>query len=98
MAKAFPDLDLNHPWGLAAEDAIELARTAESTALALDERLTRSEGATLDTRHGVSLYANTHGFIGERRGASHTLGCAVIAEDDSGMQRDDWFSSARRPQ
>ncbi|HZP12763.1 MAG TPA: metalloprotease PmbA [Nevskiaceae bacterium] len=98
MAKAFPDLDLNHPWALGAEEAIEIARTGESSALALDKRLTRSEGASLDTRHGVSVYANTHGFVGERRGASHSLGVAVIAEDDDGMQRDDWFTSARRPQ
>ena len=98
MAKVFPDLDLNHPWALAAEDAIDIARAGESTALALDKRLTRSEGASLDTRHGVSIYANTHGFVGERRGASHSFGVAVIAEDDDGMQRDDWFTSARRPQ
>src|ERR1043166_4212529 len=98
MATKFPDLDLNHPWALAAEEAIEMARSAEATALALDERLTRSEGATLDTRHGVSLYGNSHGFLGERRGASHSVGVAVIAEDDSGMQRDDWFTTARRPQ
>jgi PmbA protein len=98
MAKSFPDLDLYHPWPLAAEEAIEIARTGESTALALDQRLTRSEGASVDTRHGLSVYANTHGFIGERRGASHSLGIAVIAEDDDGMQRDDWFTSARRPQ
>ncbi len=96
MATAFPDLDLNHPWALSAEEAIELARTAEASALALDKRLTRSEGATVDTRHGVSLYANTHGFLGERRGASHSIGVAVIAEDESGMQRDDWFTSSRR--
>src|SRR5581483_7972897 len=78
MAKAFPDLDLNHPWALGAEEAIEIARTGESSALALDKRLTRSEGASL--------------------GARHSLGVAVIAEDDDGMQRDDWFTSARRPQ
>ena len=96
IATSFPDLDLNHPWALGAEEAIEIARTTEATALGVDKRLTRSEGASVDTRHGVSLYANTHGFLGERRGASHSLGVAVIAEDDAGMQRDDWFTSARR--
>jgi PmbA protein len=98
MATRFPDLDLEHPWALLAEEAVEIARGCEAAALALDSRLTRSEGAGLDTRHGISLYANTHGFIGERCGASHSLHCAVIAEDDSGMQRDDWYTSARRRQ
>ena len=98
MATKFPDLDLEHPWALRAEDAIEIARSCEAAALAVDKRLTRSEGAGLDTRHGVQLYANTHGFVGERRGANHSLSCAVIAEDESGMQRDDWYSSARRAQ
>jgi PmbA protein len=98
MATKFPDLDLNHPWALSAEEAIELARAGEAAALGLDKRLTRSEGSSLDTRHGVTLYGNTHGFIGERRGASHSHGVAVIAEDEDGMQRDDWFTSARRVQ
>jgi PmbA protein len=95
MASEFPDLDLYHPWALSAEDAVEIARGCEAAALALDKRLTRSEGASVDTRQGISLYANSHGFVGERRGSSHSLGCSVIAEDASGMQRDDWHSSAR---
>src|SRR5471032_1260383 len=41
------DLDLFHPWGLTAEEAIEIARRAEAAALAVDKRITNSEGGTV---------------------------------------------------
>src|SRR5581483_11809836 len=34
LAKYFPDLDLEHPWALGAEEAIEIARRCEAAALA----------------------------------------------------------------
>ena len=37
-----PDLDLDHPWGLAAEAAIEIARRCEQAGRSIDPRITRS--------------------------------------------------------
>lgn len=95
MARDFPDLDLDHPWVLDVDAAVELAREAESAALSADPRITNSEGAAVDTRRGLSVYANTHGFVGHHRGTQHSLSCAVIAGEGDGMQRDYWYSLSR---
>jgi len=96
MATEFPDLDLHHPWGLTAEDAIERARACETAARA-DQRITNSEGASLDTHSGVSAYGNTHGFLASQYGTRHSLACAVIGGRGEDMQRDFWYTSARAP-
>ncbi len=98
MAKEIPDLDLYHPWDLGPEDAIELATECEAAALATDRRITNSEGAAVNTFGGVSAYANSHGFIGVKRGTRHSLNCSVIAEDDNGMQRDYAYTVSRVPE
>lgn len=97
LATSFPDLDLDHPWEISTEDAIDQARACEAAALRVDARITQSEGASLNTSRGIGLYANTHGFTGEQRGGSHYLSCAAIATENERMQRDDWYSSARHP-
>jgi PmbA protein len=94
MAQAFPDLDLCHPWQLAPEAAIALAETCEAAARDADSRITNSEGATVETGHGLAVYANTHGFVGTSEGTQHGIACVVIAKD-GGMQRDYWYTSAR---
>lgn len=98
MARAFPDLRLDHPWELSPEEAIERARACEAAALGVDKRITQSEGAGLSTTRGVAVYANSHGFVGGRTGTQHSLSCAVIASDANGaMQRDYWWDGGRNP-
>lgn len=96
MARAIPDLDLDHPWELSTEEAIEQARIAEAAALAVPG-VTQSEGASLHSSRGIELYGNTHGFLGERAGANHYVSCAAIAGEGDTMQRDDWYTAARHP-
>ena len=95
MATARPDLDLDHPWDVSAETAIELARRCEAAAFAVDARITGSEGAGVSSHRGRSVYANSHGFVGHRCGTQHSLSCAVIASSGDDMQRDYWYSNAR---
>jgi PmbA protein len=97
MAKELPDLDLDHAWGLATDEAIELAKQCEAAALAVDRRITQTEGASLHTSRGIELYGNTHGFLGERLGANHYISCSAIASEGDGMQRDDWYTAACHP-
>jgi PmbA protein len=97
MAHEQPDLELDHPWALAPEEAIEMARACEAAALAVDQRIEQSEGASLSTSRGVSLYANSHGFFGGRTGTQHSLSCAVVATDGQSMQRDYWWDGGRNP-
>lgn len=95
LAREVPDLDLYHPWDLSADDAVELARACEAAALAVDPRINNSEGATVSTQESVFVFGNSLGFIGGYPSSRHGISCAVIAESESGMQRDYWYTSAR---
>ena len=95
MATELPDLDTDHPWVLDTQSAIDQAVRCEAAAMA-DSRISNSDGASLDTRRGLSLYANSHGFNGWRRGTEHSMSCAVVAGTGEGMQRDYWYDAARR--
>ncbi|MDN5874569.1 MAG: metalloprotease PmbA, partial [Sinobacteraceae bacterium] len=89
------DLDLCHPWGVTAEQALELARQCEASGLAADKRIKGSEGASVDTHQGCSLLLNSLGFSGYRQGTSHSIGCSVVAEADGVMERGGWYSARR---
>lgn len=97
MAREFPDLDLDHAWELPPDAAVELARECEAAALVVDPRITQSEGGSVSTHRGISVYANSHGFSATRRGSNHSLSCAVVATQGTEMQRDYWYSTARNP-
>lgn len=95
MARDIPDLDLCHPWGINAEQAIELASECEGIARSLDSRITNSEGASVSSHQGDRVYGNSHGFIGAYPSTRHSLSCAVIGGEGESMQRDYWFTVAR---
>jgi PmbA protein len=95
LAREFPDLDLYHPWSLPVDEAIERARACEAAALAVDPRITNSEGATVSTQQSHFIYANSHGFVGGFPSSRHSVMCSVIAGEGDEMQRDDWYSMAR---
>ena len=97
MAREVPDLELYHPWELAIESAEELGLEAEDAARQYDARITNSEGATVSTGSGVQVYANSHGFCGGYATSSHSIGCGVVAESGSALERDYWYTSARNP-
>ncbi len=95
MATVFPDLSLHHPWDIAVEDALDIAKRCEAAALAVDRRISNSEGASVYTQSGAFAYANSHGFVGGYPSSRHSISCSVIAEADDSMQRDYWYSSTR---
>ena len=95
LAKDIPDLDLWHPWHVSAEDAIRLGIEIEDAGRAFDKRIDNSEGATVQAGASMTAYANSLGFSGTERGTRHSLSCALIAEDDAGMQRDYWYDTVR---
>jgi PmbA protein len=88
LAKSLPNLDLYHPWSIDPQNAIELGKDCEISALATDNRITHSEGATLSTHQGLYLYANSNGFCDGYPSSRHSLSCSLIAKDKTGMQRD----------
>jgi len=94
MATAFPDLDLWHPWAIDTADAIALGQEIEAAGRG-HAGITNSDGASVQAGESLSVYANSHGFVGRERGTRHSLSVALIAGDDAGMQRDYWYDSAR---
>ena len=97
LARDSKDLDLFHPWDLPVERAIEMARSCESAAFALDKRLSNSEGASVSCQQWQFVLANSDGFMDGFPTSRHVLSCAVIAAEDGQMQRDDWYVSMRCP-
>lgn len=92
MAREFPELDLWHPWPLDADRAIDLALACEAAGRDADARIANSDGASLGSGESLSVYANSHGFVGRERNTQHSLGVALIAGIGDDMQRDGWYS------
>ena len=99
MAAEVLELGLHHPAELSAEQAIRDAIACEGAALAEDARVVRSDGASVSSVDSVRAYGNTNGFVGSQAGTRYGMSCMVIAQSgdgSSGMQRDYWYTSARR--
>ncbi len=97
LAREIPDLDLYDPWELSVEEAVALGCEAESAALAVDPRLTNTEGSTVAWNESEFVYANTEGFLGGYRSTRHHIDCSVIGDPGDGgpMQRDYWYTAGR---
>ncbi len=84
-------------YSLAGPERIEWARRAEAAALAADPRITNSDGGSFDAATGRKVLANSRGFVGGYRTSYAGVSAAPLAVDSNGqMQRDGWWSSARR--
>jgi PmbA protein len=94
MATQFPELDLWHPWTIDTAQAIALGQDIEAAGRA-HAGITNSEGASVQMGESLSVYANSHGFVGRERGTRHSLSLSLITGDEAGMQRDYWYDSVR---
>ncbi|HVU44473.1 MAG TPA: metallopeptidase TldD-related protein [Terracidiphilus sp.] len=84
-------------YSLSGAERIEWARRAEAAALAADPRITNSDGGSFDAATGRKVLANSRGFTGSYRTSYAGVSAAPLAMDADGkMQRDGWWSSARR--
>jgi PmbA protein len=84
-------------YSLAGPERIEWARRAEAAALAADPRITNSDGGSFDAATGRKVLANSRGFVGGYRTSYAGVSAAPLAMDANGaMQRDGWWSGARR--
>ena len=91
----YPDLDLYHPWSITPPQALEMAINCERQALAMDKRISNSDGVNLSTYTFSHGYANTHGCEGVIHGSRHSLSCSLIAKEGELMQRDYDYTTAR---
>src|ERR1017187_6404375 len=84
-------------YSLPGPERIEWARRAEDAALKADPRITNSDGGSFDAATGSKVLANPRGFVGSYRSSYAGVSAAPLAMDANGqMQRDGWWSSARR--
>jgi PmbA protein len=84
-------------YSLSAEQRIDWALRAEAAALTFDPRISNSKGASFEASTGRRVLANSRGFLGAYRSSYAGFSVAPLAVDADGrMQRDFWYSSARR--
>ncbi|MFC5862710.1 TldD/PmbA family protein [Acidicapsa dinghuensis] len=84
-------------YSLPASERIAMAREAEAAALAFDPRIKNSQGGSFGAATGRRILANSRGFLGEYRSSYCGISTTPLAVDEEGkMQRDFWYSSARR--
>jgi PmbA protein len=95
LATEIPDLDLSHPWDVTPEQACDMAIGCEAAALAVDPRITNSEGASVSSHRGLRAYGNSHGFLAAFPGTLHSVSCSVLGAEGDEMQRDYWYSTSR---
>jgi PmbA protein len=98
LADRVPDLELEDQAGPdpTPEERIALARRAEAAALAADPRITNSEGAEYFDRRARYAYATSHGFARGYATSSFGLTVSPVAAGEGEMQRDTWYTFARR--
>ena len=94
MATTQREFDGWHPAAFDADRAIDTALACEAAGRALDSRIGNSDGASANANASLSVYANSHGFLGAERSTSYSIGCALIAGEGDAMQRDSWYSVA----
>jgi len=100
LVTVVPDLDLSDPEGhrISVEEKLALVARAEAAALEADPRITNSEGAEFFERQAEYAYATSHGFTGAYRTSSFSLTVSPVATAGSEMQRESWYSLARKRQ
>ena len=98
LATEFPDLDLNHPWDVSVDTAIELAIECEDAARSYHAEISNSEGASVNTHQGIHVMGNSLGFLQGYQSTRHSLSCSVLAQRGDSMQRDYWYSVSRNAQ
>jgi PmbA protein len=80
---------------LPTEERIAIAKRAEAAALAVDPRITNSEGASFDSSVGGRVFANSRGFLGAYRSSYCSVSAVPVATLNGSMERDYWFTIAR---
>src|SRR5438093_7591529 len=76
LAKEWPVLDLYDRETVPMDRMIELATRTEKAALAVDPRLSNSEGSEVSTFGGRTVFADSHGFYGDYHGSGFSSALA----------------------
>ncbi len=98
FATEIPDLALFDPADrdVDVKKRIQDARAAEAAARGTDPRIDNSEGSQVGSSFAHVAYGNSAGFFGEYDTAVHSLFSEPVAKGNGGLQRDYWYTIARR--
>jgi PmbA protein len=98
FATEIPDLALFDPAdrSVDVETRIQDARAAEAAARDSDPRIDNSEGSQIGSSFSHVAYGSSAGFFGEYDTAIHSLFSEPVAKSNGGLQRDYWYTIARR--
>jgi PmbA protein len=97
MASDLREFDRWHPAPIDADAAIAQALACEAAGREADPRIRNSDGASASYGESLSVYANSHGFIGHERATRGSLQCTLIAGEGDAMQRDGDYDIALDP-
>ena len=95
MAQNWQDPELYYPSDLSVDSLVDRALVCEAAGRK-DERITNSDGASVFAGDRTSVYANSHGFLGQLSGTQYSASCVLIAGTGEQMQRDYWYDSQRQ--
>jgi len=98
LAHEFLDLKTYYDNHKPIDDLIDMALKAEQGAL--DFAAKQGQSITVDESNfqmgnGYSIYANSNGFFGEKKGSNASASVVAIAEKNGEMERDYWWDAAR---
>jgi len=99
LATEFKDLQTFHDNHMSVDELRDWVLAAEAAAIDTATRAGQSvtvDDATIQLGEGHSIYANSHGFIGEKRGSNVSASVVTIVEQDGVMEREYWWDAKRR--
>ena len=95
LAREIPDLQLDTPWDISADEAIALALRCAEAAQTVSAEISQVDEAGVSHYRALHAYANTLDFAAGYCWTRHGLNCIVVGAREGAMQRGYWFSSAR---
>jgi len=98
LATEFKDLKTHFDNTRSADELVEMALEAEQGAA--DFAAERAESIKVDESNvqlgeGYSIYANSNGFLGAKKGSNVSASVVCIAEQDDVMEREYWWDTER---
>ena len=98
LAKDFKDLQLYFEQNESVDELIERALAASQGAMDYAQAQNKDmvvDESNVEMGSGYSIYANSNGFLGEKRGSNAAASVVAIAEADGVMEREYWWDAVR---
>jgi len=98
LCSDFKDLKTYYDNHRSADELVAMAQgaTAGAMAYASEQNLPITvDEANVQLGEGYSIYANSEGFFGDKRGSNASASVVAIAEQDGDMEREYWWEAVR---